>query len=62
MNYRYKIQVLCNRSGQWYSRIIARNGRILYHSEMYSSKTKAKETAYNMYRYLIPNSIFVVRD
>jgi uncharacterized protein YegP (UPF0339 family) len=44
-NWRYKIEVLRSSMGGWYWRIEAPNGRILAHSESYSSKAKAIQTA-----------------
>ena len=40
-----KLEVLKGRSGKWYWRIKSPNGRILCHSELYSSKQKAVQTA-----------------
>jgi uncharacterized protein YegP (UPF0339 family) len=39
------IEVLQGKSGSWYWRIKASNGRILAHSETYSSRRKATGTA-----------------
>ena len=40
----YKIQVVKGKK-QWFWRIVARNGKTLAHSETYSSKGKAVQTA-----------------
>lgn len=40
----YHIQVI-KKSGRWYWRLKSRNGRILAHSEMYSSRGMARKTA-----------------
>lgn len=43
-----KIVVLKKRN-QWYWKLVARNGRILAHSETYSSKAKAVKTAIKIF-------------
>ena len=39
-----KLEVLKGKSGKWYWRIKADNGRILCHSETYSDKCQAMKT------------------
>lgn len=41
---KYRIEVIVFR-GQWHWRIVHKNGQILAHSEKYSSKRKAMQTA-----------------
>lgn len=45
---KYKIKILKKRSG-WYWRIEHRNGHVLVHSEVYSSRNKAKQSAGRLY-------------
>jgi len=40
-----RIEVLKNKSGKWFWRIVAKNGRILAHSQAYASKQGATSTA-----------------
>ena len=40
----YNIQILKKRA-LWYWRLVASNGRVLAHSEQYSSKSKARRMA-----------------
>ena len=39
-----KIVVQQNRRGEWFHHLLANNGKILQHSEAYSSKTKCMQT------------------
>lgn len=41
---KFFINVLKNKNGAWFWRLKARNGKILAHSEAYSSKAKALKT------------------
>ncbi len=49
---KYKIQVVRGKR-KWYWRIVYLNGRTLAHSEMYSSKAKARQTARNLAKNII---------
>ena len=40
-----KVEILKGKSKKWYWRVRAKNGRILCHSEQYSSRAKALQTA-----------------
>lgn len=40
-----KIQILQGKTGAWYWRLVAKNNKILAHSESYDSKRNAKKTA-----------------
>ena len=44
----YIIKILKGKKNQWYWRLMHSNGRILAHSEMYSSKFQATKTARNL--------------
>jgi len=44
----YRIEVLKGKSDKWYWRLKYNNGRILAHSETYSSKFQAQKTARNL--------------
>ena len=44
----YIIEVLKGKKGKWYWRLKYSNGRILAHSETYSSRHQAKKTALNL--------------
>lgn len=46
---RFRLEVLKKRS-KWYFRLVARNGNTLMHSECYSSKYKATQSAKSIYR------------
>lgn len=50
-----KLEIRKGKSGKWYWRIKATNGRIVCHSETYSSKSKAIQTA----KQIVKNEIFV---
>lgn len=39
-----KIETLKNKNGKWFWRLVASNGKVLAHSESYSSKRKANQT------------------
>jgi len=39
-----KLEIKKDRSGKYFWRVLARNGKILCHSESYSSKAKAEQT------------------
>lgn len=45
---KYKIIVMQNIVGDWYWLLCHKNDKILAHSESYSSKGKAKQTAKNI--------------
>lgn len=58
-----KIQVLKNKAGKWFWRIKARNGKILAHSETYSSKQAALKTAQNTWdAFIYASSKFEVTE
>jgi len=43
------IQAKKNKRGKWYWRILAKNNRILAHSESYSTKDACIKTVYKVY-------------
>ena len=44
----YIVEVLKGKKGKWYWRLKYINGRILAHSEIYSSRYQAQKTARNL--------------
>jgi len=48
-----KIEVLKGKSGKWYWRIVStKNGKVICHSESYSSRTKASQTVRSMLKWM----------
>ena len=59
-----KIEVLKNKRSKWYWRLVAANGKVLAHSETYSSKQMALKTAKKIAAYVYycsPVPVEVVR-
>lgn len=44
---KYKMELVQSKNRKWFTRIRHRNGRKLWTSELYSSRSKAWKTAYN---------------
>lgn len=55
-----KIEILQNKSGVYYWRIVAANGYILAHSETYSSRSKAAQTAWRVWTEFTGGNVKVV--
>lgn len=49
MNRAWRVELLKGEKGTWYWRLKAGNGKVLAHSETYSSRLKARKTAWAVF-------------
>jgi uncharacterized protein YegP (UPF0339 family) len=57
-----KLQLRKNINGAWFWRLVASNGKILAHSEIYSSRAKAKKTMWRVWEELTSGNCSVEEE